>query len=531
MTNMEQRIVAEDMLLVSLQGLRNIIPLVRLEDARSRSTFLQTVDKFISQIQVQNRFLALPEVPALTGQIRDVIAASPEHYAELLPLLEQLYRLLDSLAERWVRNPETPDPALVLDAGILLVSGEAGIRNELERVGGDTPIQVYNCSGGDDCRQIMARCRVDVVFLHPQSVGEDVYGICERIKCGNPDLPVYFIHHPEDIHDQIRCLRQGGDGFLAYPFDPVQIFDVLHRATEHRRHRPARVLWIDSDANFVGVFSRILQRSGIQVVAGEDPLDVFSLLYQHRPDLVLLNQEMPAANGIEVCRLLRLNQEFRLLPVLLLASVADPDVRRAALAAGVDEVIFKPLDAMDFVVRLQSLVEKGRLMRGFINRDPLTDLLNHRAFMQQLDHEFNRVERYGGRFCLAVADIDGFAAINDRHSFLRGDQVLLEVARTFRRRFRKTDLLCRFGNDEIGVLCLEAAPETCLEILVGTLDSLKNKVFEGRTFDEVFQVSLSAGVAVYPGSGETPRALVTAALGALDHARTAEPGSVCLADV
>ncbi len=84
--------------------------------------------------------------------------------------------------------------------------------------------------------------------------------------------------------------------------------------------------------------------------------------------------------------------------------------------------------------------------------DPLTDLLNRRAFHEQLESVTSAVRRGHGSAALLVVDLDGFKAVNDAMGHAAGDEVLRITARRLRQATRAHDILGRLGGDEFGVV-------------------------------------------------------------------------------
>jgi len=91
-------------------------------------------------------------------------------------------------------------------------------------------------------------------------------------------------------------------------------------------------------------------------------------------------------------------------------------------------------------------------------RDPLTGLLNHRAFHAQLAAEAARARRYRGRIALVLFDLDRFKETNDREGHQEGDRLLRAFASALAGTVRETDLAGRIGGDEFAALLLEAGP-------------------------------------------------------------------------
>jgi diguanylate cyclase (GGDEF)-like protein len=83
--------------------------------------------------------------------------------------------------------------------------------------------------------------------------------------------------------------------------------------------------------------------------------------------------------------------------------------------------------------------------------DPLTGLLNRRAFMEEMQRHIERLDRDEQPGTLLFADLDSFKPVNDRLGHEAGDQVLLRTAALLRKAVRPTDLIARLGGDEFAL--------------------------------------------------------------------------------
>ncbi len=95
-------------------------------------------------------------------------------------------------------------------------------------------------------------------------------------------------------------------------------------------------------------------------------------------------------------------------------------------------------------------------LQHLANHDPLTGLLNRRAFTEELERHAARVRRYGDRGALLMIDVDHFKAVNDVLGHSAGDRVIIDVARGLQSRLRESDVVARLGADEFAVLLPEA---------------------------------------------------------------------------
>ncbi len=106
--------------------------------------------------------------------------------------------------------------------------------------------------------------------------------------------------------------------------------------------------------------------------------------------------------------------------------------------------------------------------------DGLTGLYNRRQFEISLEQECNRTKRHPSDFSLAILDIDFFKKVNDNYGHQYGDYVLKTVADLMKQSFRKTDLLYRYGGEELVMIM----PETNIEGALIPVQRLRRMVEE-----------------------------------------------------
>jgi diguanylate cyclase (GGDEF)-like protein len=143
--------------------------------------------------------------------------------------------------------------------------------------------------------------------------------------------------------------------------------------------------------------------------------------------------------------------------------------------------------------------------------DPLTGLLNRRAFTERLRAEVARAARYGVPVSLLLLDLDGLKKINDRNGHHAGDAVLQSLARSLQAGSRGADLAARWGGDEFVVL----APETRRGEALELAERIRESVASGAA-----GVTVSIGVATAaPGKRLEAEALEAAADAAVYEAK------------
>jgi diguanylate cyclase (GGDEF)-like protein len=151
--------------------------------------------------------------------------------------------------------------------------------------------------------------------------------------------------------------------------------------------------------------------------------------------------------------------------------------------------------------------------------DGLTGLLNRRTFNAQIQGRLREAQRYSRPLSLLLLDIDHFKKVNDTHGHPAGDAVLRGVATVAQAQARETDIVARYGGEEMALIL----PETDARGAHAIAERIRKavEVTMHPTEQGSLHVSVSVGVATWPGSGEAPEALLEAADKALYRAKQA----------
>lgn len=159
--------------------------------------------------------------------------------------------------------------------------------------------------------------------------------------------------------------------------------------------------------------------------------------------------------------------------------------------------------------------------------DPLTGLHNRRYFVDRLEEQLSRAERYGDKLGLLLLDSDHLKAVNDRHGHHAGDRVLQRIALALCGILRDSDEVARIGGDEFAVLLLQADEP----LAIGIASRLREKLREAPLASEggeAIEISCSAGIALFPGDAADSETLLKAADLALYNAKARGRNQTCL---
>lgn len=161
--------------------------------------------------------------------------------------------------------------------------------------------------------------------------------------------------------------------------------------------------------------------------------------------------------------------------------------------------------------------------------DRKTGLLNATSWRSLSERAFGKAQRYRTSVAVLMLDLDSFKRINDTHGHLVGDRVLQAVADTVRCQVRAYDLTGRFGGEEFVILLPDAAVDDAVSVAERICAAVRALRFgeEGEQLAEL-RVSVSIGVAQYPGVGQDLEELLLAADNAMFAAKQSGRDRVCV---
>ena len=169
----------------------------------------------------------------------------------------------------------------------------------------------------------------------------------------------------------------------------------------------------------------------------------------------------------------------------------------------------------------KELAERQRLetrLRTLAEHDALTGLMNRAALTEALRRSLALATRQKWSVAVVFIDLDKFKAVNDSMGHAAGDELLRQIASRLQGCLRESDLLGRLGGDEFIVVAeaLHDGPRNAIELTDKLLMQMKRPfLIDGQSL----AMGFSAGIAIFPGDGETPEALIANADAAMYQAK------------
>jgi two-component system, cell cycle response regulator len=218
-----------------------------------------------------------------------------------------------------------------------------------------------------------------------------------------------------------------------------------------------KILIVEDDPISRRILEANLLEWGYEVMVASDGAEALEIIQQpESPNLIISDWMMPRMDGLALCREIRNVEKSEYIYFIILTAKGEKRDIIEGLEAGADDFLSKPFnqEEMKYRIRIgERIINLERRIMELANTDPLTGLLNRRAFMERVEQEMSRAQREKQPFSLVMADIDHFKSVNDTHGHQIGDLVLQRFADQLTASTRPYDLLGRYGGEEF-VVCL-----------------------------------------------------------------------------
>lgn len=336
----------------------------------------------------------------------------------------------------------------------------------------------------------------DGVVVGSHLRGDSASAIVSRLRAlpGGETPAVVVVGDRSGFSDRVEALHAGADAVVERPLDEEAFVRRMNALLERERAEPSRVLSVEDDPDQAAFVTSVLESGGHVVRVCRDPAGFEADVIAFRPDLVLLDVNLPGVTGYDLARFLRQNEAHAALPVVFLTAEGRDDARIRSVRAGGDDHLVKPVAPGLLLSTVTARLERARTLRSLLTRDGLTGLKNHTAFLEGLRAVWKRNDRSPGRgLALVSLDLDSFKSVNDRYGHPTGDRVLAALGVLLRRRLRGTDLLGRLGGEEFSVVLEDLRGDEAVALVSRLLDEFSKTDFpaDGGSFHVTFSAGIS----------------------------------------
>ncbi|HEX8610817.1 MAG TPA: diguanylate cyclase [Telluria sp.] len=336
-----------------------------------------------------------------------------------------------------------------------------------------------------------------------------------------------------------------------------------------------KVLLVNDDAASLlaleSLLSEATRAQHYELLKASSGHEALRMVLTHDFAVILLDVNMPGMDGFETAEAIHSHPRSSAVPIIFItAHYGDERHRLEAYSKGAADYLFTPvipqvlqtkvavfvdltrknlelqaktreLSLLNQDLRVQRVQDLERINRALEQevaerkvaeqraqalsiRDPLTNLVNRRSLIAQLEHAVATAERHGGEFALLFLDLDRFKQINDTLGHEVGDELLRQVAARLLAAVRVSDVVARLGGDEFVVLLEGRGAAANAARVARKIEQAHTRPFEIN--GQRIGTSTSIGIGLYPQDGSSAAQLMKNADTAMYHAKQHRRGSI-----
>jgi diguanylate cyclase (GGDEF)-like protein len=280
------------------------------------------------------------------------------------------------------------------------------------------------------------------------------------------------------------------------------------------------ILIVDDQVSDLRILGQALDGLG-EVHIATDGKRALELAYQCRPDVIVLDVEMPLMDGYSVCEQVKADPRLAHAAVIFVTSHRQTEHELRGLTLGGADFLHKPINPPVARARVEAHIKHGQAVRQLAYYDPLTRLPNRTLLLNRVEQALKNGRAPETLVGLLSIDLDNFKALNDSEGHAVGDALLQEIARRLAQCCSASDTASRAGGQRFVLLTLgldtEALGHRAERVLAAIAQPI---VIAGVRYDLVGHI----GISVYPQDGEDVETLHQHADAALYQARQSGRG-------
>lgn len=225
-----------------------------------------------------------------------------------------------------------------------------------------------------------------------------------------------------------------------------------------------RILVVDDDQEVSELTEYTLTHDGYEVIRAFDGADGLEKARSAKPNLIVLDIDMPRVDGLEMCKQLRSDKAFRFVPIIMLTgSRTHPQDKIVGLEMGADDYLLKPFLPQELSLRIKNLLSRTEEQ---LSVNPLTRLPGSHTLKTEVT---NLIEQKKD-FAVCYFDLDNFKAFNDSYGYNKGDEVIRFTAELINKvistDIATNDCLTHIGGDDLVLVTSADKVKTICEFVL-----------------------------------------------------------------
>ncbi|NER81532.1 MAG: response regulator, partial [Leptolyngbya sp. SIO1D8] len=368
--------------------------------------------------------------------------------------LQQVPELVQQLVDMIQVQPSEATVELTAEVGYgLLVSPDESLAEAIQSLGQATDI-AWKHAYSIEAAEAMIRLSLPnlvVLDIAAAAMWSPSLTFLKYLAAQTPAVPTLALTTTDSLIDRVAIAQTGIQRLLTKPVTTAQVWEVATQLHQHSRGLTAQILVVDDDPLILKALRPLLEPWGLGVTGLENPNRFWELLNATRPDLLILDVEMPGFTGIDLCQAVRTDPVWQNLPILFLTAHRDAETVQQVFRAGADDFIAKPIVGPELLTRILNRLERNRLLQTLSRQDAITGLPNYTRSKQTLTQLLDAALTRSLPLSFALVRLSDLPAVNIQHGHDAGYVTLKTWGQCFQGRLRDREAIGYWGNGEFVV--------------------------------------------------------------------------------
>jgi DNA-binding response OmpR family regulator len=298
----------------------------------------------------------------LARQIEKLLGGDEDLTLEQGQWLYSMVGALQSELERPVVLPDLyyfdPNPAI----DILLISADPALEREVQSLVSERNwhIEVVPTISAAKSQLRSHPIRSILLASAIAQQTEEVVRLLVDVGKHVPVIPVILL---TDVPELPPKIERFGTCTSICPNHPSDIILEIERSIAQVESTLTHILIVDDDLKILAILRALLVPWGFKVTTLSDPQKFWKVLPIAKPDLLILDVEMPIVNGLELCQSVRDRADWAHLPIIFLTARTEPSLIQQVFAIGADDFANKPVVGPEIIARIANLMERQQVKR------------------------------------------------------------------------------------------------------------------------------------------------------------------------
>ncbi|MBF0274136.1 MAG: response regulator [Nitrospinae bacterium] len=249
---------------------------------------------------------------------------------------------------------------------ILVVDDSHLVRLSITQELQESGFQILTAKNGEEAVEIALLEKPDLITMDINMPIMNGYEACHAMRTNliTKDIPIIILTSNNTQEEREKGFEVGAIEYFTKPFTKGYLRNYIsHLLASSSKTRVEKVLVADDSLICRNIFSSVFTKYGYEHEIVDNGKAVLDLLERgFNPSTILLDYQMPVMNGFEVCKILKQDERYRNIPIIIVTGSSEKDDVLKALKIGADDYLIKPFDGDELIARIETHIRSFSLL-------------------------------------------------------------------------------------------------------------------------------------------------------------------------